>query len=137
SFLRDKPQSPGHVWISELIAYFGRLIAGQEDAASFFVLPQLLRGFHPIVVDDFRNTIAMFGIVDGRCKEVFPWNFAEPLVRLAPAVHCSGDRNAMDAVMRHLFESFAGKVLRREFLRSPATGIQPIKLSCFSVPVDE
>src|SRR6185312_6142106 len=91
----------------------------------------------PIVVDDFRNTIAMFGIVDGRCKEVFPWNCAEPLVRLAPAVHCSGDRNAMDAVMRHLFESFAGKVSRREFLRSPATGIQSIKLSCFSVPVDE
>src|SRR5579863_29710 len=70
-------------------------------------------------------------------KQRLPWQLAETRVKLAPAVHGSGDSHAVDALLRHGVETLSDKNRRRETARRRARSIQASEFACRGVPMQD
>ena len=127
--LGDETERFSQVGIPEGGAEFRNFACGKKDASSFRSLLQFLDCFNPVLVDNFRDSITMVSVVNGRSEKIFPREFAETLMGFAPAVHGSWNGHAVDAVMGHGVKAFAIEIRRREFLRRPSTCVQPVQFA--------
>src|SRR6476646_7075307 len=89
------------------------------------------------MVNDFRDIVTMVSIVNGRNEKIFPRELTETLMGLAPAIHGSWNGDTVNAFVRHAVKTFTIEIRRREFLRRPSTGVEPIKLAGPGIPIDE
>src|SRR5260370_7583383 len=78
------------------------VVAGGEKPPPCF-LRLLHLGFvsHPDIVNDFRDSVAVVGVVDGRRKEILPGQAPKTLMGLAPAIHNTWNPYTVNPFPRH------------------------------------
>src|SRR6185437_10170170 len=84
AFVERVPPLLGHqtqrlrdVRIAKHLAELRRPASRQKHAAGFLALPQFVRAVQPINMDDLRHGVTVLSVIDGRSKEVLPWQLAK------------------------------------------------------------